>query len=80
MTQLQPPAFRVRQRARVLSIRSQIVNGKWRVIESIDPDPVRIMALTEGYAMVRYKGAMPFVVPVKRLRPYIEHEEACPGP
>lgn len=29
--------------------------------------PVRIMAIAEGYAMVRRKGCMPFVVQVKQL-------------
>lgn len=29
--------------------------------------PGRVMALAEGYAMVRYKGCAPFVVPVKEL-------------
>lgn len=29
----------------------------------------RIMAVAEGYAMLRYPKAMPFVVPVSELRP-----------
>lgn len=29
--------------------------------------PVRVMALAEGWAMVRRKGAMPFVVRVSEL-------------
>lgn len=28
---------------------------------------VRVMAIADKYAMVRYKGAMPFTVPVKEL-------------
>lgn len=32
-----------------------------------EPFSVRIMAIAEGYAMVRRKGAMPFCVPLKRL-------------
>jgi hypothetical protein len=30
---------------------------------------VRVMARTEGYAMVRFKGAMPFVVSEAALSP-----------
>jgi hypothetical protein len=29
--------------------------------------PGRVMALAEGYAMVRYRGCAPFVVPVQEL-------------
>lgn len=31
--------------------------------------PVRIMALAEGYAMVRRKGSIPYVAPIKDLFP-----------
>jgi len=34
---------------------------------SVDRIKVRIMAIAEGYAMVRRKGAMPFVCNVKDL-------------
>ena len=30
---------------------------------------VRIMAIAEGYAMIRRKGAMPLVKPIKALKP-----------
>lgn len=31
-------------------------------------NPVRVMAVAEGYAMVRYPGCSPFIEPVKDLR------------
>lgn len=43
-----------------------IENGKW--VEVVDEFEVRIMAIAEGYAMVRRKCAMPFVCNVKDLR------------
>ena len=48
-------------------------NRKWEYIE--EDIPVRIMAIKEGYAMVRRKGAMPVVVPVKEMLPNSEPEE-----
>lgn len=35
----------------------------------LDPIPfeVRVMAIAEGYAMIRHKGCMPFVVSEKEL-------------
>ena len=33
-----------------------------------DEREVRVMAIAEGYAMVRRKGAMPYVAPAKELR------------
>ncbi len=37
---------------------------------------VRIMAEAEGYAMARLRGAMPFIVAVKKLKPAgeLKHE------
>lgn len=39
------------------------------VLVDEDEFQVRVMATAEGYAMVRRKGAMPFVCRVKELRP-----------
>lgn len=41
------------------------VNGKIERI--IKPEQVRVMARAEGYAMVRRKGCLPFVVKEKEL-------------
>lgn len=41
--------------------------GEW-TYETTEAE-VRVMARVEGYAMVRHKGAMPFVVSEKELRP-----------
>jgi hypothetical protein len=45
----------------------EVVNGKW-ADRSTDVE-VRVMARAEGYAMVRNKGCMPFVVSEKHLQP-----------
>jgi len=47
--------------------RPAVVAGMFEtmVTEKIE---VRVLAEAEGYAMVRRKGAMPFVCPVKDLR------------
>lgn len=42
-------------------------DGKWTYRTTMHE--VRVMARTEGYAMVRFKGCMPFVVSEKTLRP-----------
>ena len=39
--------------------------GKWVYAE--DRRKVRVMAIADGYAMVRLKGAMPYVCPIKEL-------------
>jgi hypothetical protein len=44
-----------------------IVNGKFTTV--IKPERVRVLSRAEGYAMVRHKGAMPFVVPEKDTSP-----------
>lgn len=31
------------------------------------PQQARVIAIAEGYAMVRFKGCMPFIVPTKDL-------------
>ena len=49
-------------------------DGKWTHRTLIDT--VRVLARAEGYAMVRLKGAMPFVVSEKRLRKATEQGEA----
>jgi hypothetical protein len=41
--------------------------GRWQY-ETIT-STVRVMARAEGYAMVRHKGAMPFVVSERDLHP-----------
>lgn len=38
-------------------------------LNEIQSFPVRVMAVAEGWAMVRRKGAMPFVCSVKDLVP-----------
>ncbi len=43
------------------------VNGRGEMLRMPDPKPVRIMARAEGYAMVRKKGAAPFIVREKDL-------------
>jgi hypothetical protein len=40
-----------------------------------NPIKVRIMAIAEGYAMIRRKGAFPSVEPVKNLKP-LQGDEA----
>lgn len=42
-----------------------LVSGKWTYRTQVDT--VRVMSRAEGYAMVRLKGAMPFVVSEKAL-------------
>ncbi len=42
-----------------------IVDGK--IIQEVSTFEVRVMAVAENYAMVRRKGAMPFVCNVKDL-------------
>mgnify|MGYP000535323914 CR=1 FL=1 len=39
-------------------------------------EPVRVMARAEGYAMVRFKGCMPFVVSEKELAPTDQQQGA----
>lgn len=39
------------------------------VLETIIVSEVRVIARAEGYAMVRHKGAIPFVVDEKQLEP-----------
>jgi len=41
------------------------LDGKWD--HHIDSREVRIMAIAEGFAMVRRKGCMPYVCAVKEL-------------
>jgi hypothetical protein len=48
-----------------------VVEGKW--VHSIEPVPVRIMSLAEGYAMVRRKAAMPFAVSIKDISPAVSN-------
>lgn len=43
-----------------------IKDGKWVTVT--DEFEVRVMAIVEGYAMVRRKGCMPFVCRVRDLR------------
>ena len=43
----------------------ELVAGKF--VRRIKPERVRVMARAEGYAMVRLKGCMPFVVPESSL-------------
>ncbi len=42
-----------------------VVDGKWS--EEIERRVVRVMAIAEGYAMVRQKGCIPYVAPLKEL-------------
>lgn len=44
-----------------------VVNGRWA--DTTRLERVRVMARAEGYAMVRFPGAMPFVVSEKELTP-----------
>jgi len=46
---------------------TKAVSGKW--VHGVEPWDVRVMTRAEGYAMVRRKGAAPFVVPERDLRP-----------
>lgn len=46
--------------------RSVVVDGKW-AYEDYVRGPVRVMAVAEGYAMVRFSGAMPFCIAEKRI-------------
>lgn len=48
----------------------ELEDGKF--VWSVKPEQVRVMVRSEGYAMVRHKGAMPFVVSVKDLEPLPE--------
>ena len=50
------------------------VDGQYWEAERTNPEPVRIMALAEGYAMVRYPGLEPFTIAVTDLRPYAADE------
>ena len=43
-----------------------IKDGRWIFVK--DEFEVRIMAIAEGYAMVRRKGNMPFVCQITELR------------
>lgn len=43
----------------------QLLNGKF--VKGVDPREVRVMAIAENFAMVRRKGAMPYVAPVREL-------------
>ena len=47
--------------------RLELVAGK--LTNETTTGVVRVMARTEGYAMVRFKGAMPFVVSEAALSP-----------
>ena len=49
--------------------------GKAILQHNGDKFEVRVMAISEGYAMVRRKGAMPFVCNVKDLAPHREGEK-----
>lgn len=43
------------------------VKGKvWETQEYVD-GPIKVMAEVDGYAMVRRKGCMPFVIPSKDI-------------
>lgn len=56
----------VKTRAMATMQRGEIVDGK---AKSINYEvPVRVMAVTEGYAMVRRQGCSPFVLEAKRVR------------
>ena len=48
---------------------SAVVPRNGRLVIDIVREKVRVMCRAEGYAMVRRKGAMPFCVPEKDLRP-----------
>jgi hypothetical protein len=39
-----------------------------RFVQEICPEQIRVMVRCEGYAMVRHKGAIPFVVSERDLR------------
>ena len=52
----------------------EIVAGKGRNFTL--PDKVRVVARAEGYAMVRHKGAMPFVVRERDLESLTEKNNA----
>lgn len=43
-----------------------IREGKW--VTEIQRRDVRVLAVAEGYAMVRLKGAAPYVAPLKQLQ------------
>lgn len=43
-----------------------MVKGKW--VYEVDERPVEVMALASGFAMVRRKGAMPYVCELKEIR------------
>jgi hypothetical protein len=45
----------------------KLENGEF--VKTVTPEAVRVVARAEGYAMVRKKGAMPFAVPERDLRP-----------
>ena len=55
-----------RGRAILTRLSPTIVSGKF--VQKVDIVEVRVMAITEGYAMVRRKKAMPFVCNAKNLR------------
>ena len=55
-----------RGRAILTRLSPIIVDGKF--VQKVDTFEVRVMAITEGYAMVRRKSAMPFACSVKDLR------------
>lgn len=42
----------------------------------VDRRSVRVMAEAEGYAMVRRKGAMPYVAPIRELQFVAKKEDA----
>ena len=56
---------RRREMATYLRMVVEIEHGKFA--GRIRPEEVRVMARAEGYAMVRKKGAVPFVVSEKEL-------------
>ena len=67
---MEPPVvFRPHQTAYVVFEDDlQTQDGLWAVVERTHSNPVHILAIVEGYAMVRHKGLRPFVVPLKALR------------
>jgi hypothetical protein len=47
--------------------RSVPTNNGWQRERALDNDKIRIIAEAEGYAMVRKKGCMPFVISSKDI-------------
>jgi hypothetical protein len=57
----------------VIHDRVVVIVLKGKFAQEIRPEEVRVMARAEGYALVRKKGAMPFAVREKTLRPMDSH-------